>query len=184
MNQQLGRKRLMLEAKQMTIKPPDGVIAGLVSEDNPYQWETLLMGPDDTPFEGGCFRAILDFPRTYPMNPPTMRFTTPMWHPNIYKDGKVCISILHAPGHDPTGYDNPEEQWSPMQSTEKVILSVMSMLADPNDESPANVDAAKMWRTNREEYLDLVRKTVRQSLSLEPADDEDKLIPMLRASTV
>ena len=184
MNQRLGRKRLMLEAKQMTIKPPDGVIAGLVSEDNPYQWETLLMGPDDTPFEGGCFRAVLDFPRTYPMNPPTMRFTTPMWHPNIYKDGKVCISILHAPGHDPTGYDNPEEQWSPMQSTEKVILSVMSMLADPNDESPANVDAAKMWRTNREEYLELVRKTVRQSLSLEPADDADKVIPMLRASTV
>ena len=75
-----------------------------------------------------------------------MRFISKIFHPNIYPDGRVCISILHAPGDDPLGYERSSERWSPVQSVEKVLLSVMSMLAEPNCESPANVDAAKMWR--------------------------------------
>ena len=75
-----------------------------------------------------------------------MRFISKIFHPNIYPDGRVCISILHAPGDDPLGYETSSERWSPVQSVEKVLLSVMSMLAEPNCESPANVDAAKMWR--------------------------------------
>jgi|TARA_B110000091_G_C13566738_1_gene370844 ubiquitin-conjugating enzyme E2 G2 len=181
MNQSLGRKRLELEYKQITKQPPLGMIAGLIKEDDPYKWEALMMGPDDTPFEGGCFRAILEFPRSYPMNPPTVRFTTKMWHPNIYPDGKVCISILHSPGHDPTGYDKPEELWSPLQTTEKVILSIQSMLGEPNDESPANIDAAKMWRSNRTEYEEKVKTSVRQSLGLEQA--EPPVVPLLRRAT-
>ena len=60
----------------------------------------------------------------------------------MYRDGRVCISILHTPGDDPLGYESPNERWSPVQSVEKVLLSVVSMLSEPNDESPANVDAA------------------------------------------
>ena len=56
--------------------------------------------PEDTIFEGGYFKAILTFPQDFPQNPPEMKFITEMWHPNIYKDGKVCISILHSPGVD------------------------------------------------------------------------------------
>ena len=58
-------------------------------------------------------------------------------------------SILHPPGNDPLGYESSSERWSPVQSIEKILLSVMSMLAEPNTESPANVDAAKMWREDR-----------------------------------
>ncbi|CAB1346875.1 unnamed protein product, partial [Coregonus sp. 'balchen'] len=83
----------------------------------------------------------------YPLSPPKMRFTCDMFHPNIYPDGRVCISILHAPGDDPMGYESSAERWSPVQSVEKILLSVVSMLAEPNDESGANVDASKMWRT-------------------------------------
>jgi len=93
-----------------------------------------------------------------------MEFTCEMWHPNIYKNGKVCISILHAPGNDPNMYESSNERWSPVQSVEKILLSVVSMLAEPNDESPANVDAAKMYRNNREEFNKRVRKTVEKSL--------------------
>ena len=166
MSRRLGRKRLFLEYKELTQNPPEGVIAGPVSESDLYQWETLLLGPDDTPFEGGCFRATLSFPSNYPLNPPKMKFTSEMWHPNIYPDGNVCISILHAPGHDEFGYELQEERWSPIQSVEKILLSVLSMLADPNDESPANIDAAKMWRENHGNYVKRVRETVRKSLGL------------------
>lgn len=61
------------------------------------------------------------------------------------KNGDVCISILHEPGEDKWGYEKPEERWLPVHTVETILLSVISMLADPNDESPANVDAAVSW---------------------------------------
>lgn len=58
-----------------------------------------------------------------------MQFTCNIFHPNIYADGRVCISILHSPGDDPTGYETSAERWSPVQSVEKILISVISMLA-------------------------------------------------------
>lgn len=78
----------------------------------------------------------------------------------------VCISILHAPGDDPNHYEKASERWSPIQSVEKILISVMSMLAEPNDESPANVDAARMWRERRADYEKLVREKTRTVLGL------------------
>lgn len=124
------------------------------------------MGPDDTEYADGVFRALMSFPRDYPLSPPQMKFTTPMFHPNVYADGRVCISILHAPGEDPNQYESSSERWSPVQSVEKILLSVVSMLAEPNDESPANIEAAKVWRNDRPRFKALVDETVRKSLSL------------------
>lgn len=84
----------------------------------------------------------------------------------VYASGMVCISILHAPGDDPNHYEKASERWSPIQSVEKILISVMSMLAEPNDESPANVDAARMWRERRYEYEKIVRQNVRKGLGL------------------
>lgn len=84
----------------------------------------------------------------------------------VYPTGLVCISILHAPGEDPNHYEQASERWSPIQSVEKILISVMSMLAEPNDESPANVEAAKMWREKRGMFEERVRKSVREGLGL------------------
>lgn len=84
----------------------------------------------------------------------------------VYPNGTVCISILHPPGDDPNHYEHASERWSPIQSVEKILISVMSMLAEPNDESPANVEAAKMWRERRPEYEAKVRDEVRRGLGL------------------
>lgn len=78
----------------------------------------------------------------------------------------MCISILHSPGDDPLGYESSSERWSPVQSVEKILLSVVSMLAEPNDESPANVDASKMWRENRQEFNKIAQRIVRGTLGL------------------
>ena len=64
------------------------------------------------------------------------------------------------------GYEKREERWSPIQSVEKILLSVMSLLAEPNGESPANVEAAVMWRQRREAYEKVVKEAVRKSLGL------------------
>lgn len=73
---------------------------GLENDDDLFVWNVVFEGPENTLYEGGYFKAVLKFPDDYPNNPPTMTFKTKMWHPNIYEDGKVCISILHPPGED------------------------------------------------------------------------------------
>ncbi|XP_010158066.1 PREDICTED: ubiquitin-conjugating enzyme E2 G2 [Eurypyga helias] len=151
---------------ELTLNPPEGIVAGPMNEENFFEWEALIMGPEDTCFEYGVFPAILSFPLDYPLSPPKMRFTCEMFHPNIYPDGRVCISILHAPGDDPMGYESSAERWSPVQSVEKILLSVVSMLAEPNDESGANVDASKMWREDREQFNKIAKQIVQKSLGL------------------
>ena len=157
-------KRLMQEYKNLTKDPPEGTMAGPVSETNFLEWDCMIMGPTGTDYEGGCFHAILKFPTDYPMSPPKMIFKSEMWHPNIYPNGEVCISILHSPGEDPNQYEDVTERWSPVQSVQSVLLSVMSMLAEPNDESGANIEASKMWRTDRKAFSKKVQDTVLKSL--------------------
>ncbi|PVV05393.1 hypothetical protein BB560_000092 [Smittium megazygosporum] len=160
-------RRLMTEYRELSLNPPEGIIAGPISESNFFEWEALIMGPPDTPYEGGVFPAIIKFPSDYPLNPPTMKFTCPIFHPNVYTDGTVCISILHPPGEDPNMYESSAERWSPVQSVEKILLSVLSMIAEPNDESGANVDASKLYRENKEEYNRIVRRNIKKTLGLE-----------------
>eukprot|EP00494_Astrolonche_serrata_P003431 UN03437 len=90
------------------------------------------------------FPCSLTFPKDFPNRPPVMKFLTPgFWHPNVYKDGKVCISILHEAKEDALNpQERMDEKWRPIISVEAVLISVISMLADPNFSSPANVDAS------------------------------------------
>jgi ubiquitin-protein ligase len=91
-------RRLMTEHRELTISSPHGIQAGPASEDNYFVWDAVVIGPEDTPYEHGVFMATLAFPPDYPLAPPVMKFTTHIYHPNVYPDGTVCISILHAPG--------------------------------------------------------------------------------------
>lgn len=100
----------------------------------------------------------------------------------------MCISILHAPGEDQYGYEAACERWLPIHTVETIVLSVIAMLSDPNDASPANIDAAvraavavavqraaascadggiarlqKEWRENRELFKRKVQRCVRKT---------------------
>ncbi|KAK3250770.1 Ubiquitin-conjugating enzyme 13 [Cymbomonas tetramitiformis] len=154
---------LRKQLKEVTRCPVEGFSAGLADDSNVFEWNVSIMGPPDTQYEGGFFNALMTFPQDYPNNPPTVRFTSDIWHPNVYPDGRVCISILHAPGNDPNGYEKACERWSPIHTVETIMLSIISMLSSPNDESPANIDAAKEWREDKEEYRRKVARCVRKS---------------------
>lgn len=150
---------LKRQLQELTKKPVEGFSAGLVDDDNLFIWEVMVMGPTDSFYEGGFFKAHLMFPSEYPQKPPKMKFISEFWHPNVAKDGDVCISILHEPGEDKFGYERAEERWLPIHTVETILLSVISMINEPNDESPANVDAAKEWRN---EYNTSFKKSVRR----------------------
>jgi ubiquitin-conjugating enzyme E2 R len=105
----------------------------------------------------------MKFSKNYPYSPPEFRFLRPLYHPNIYPDGKLCISILHAPGEDEMSGELASERWSPAQRVESVLISILSLLDDAEVSSPANVDAGVMLRKDFESYKALVRKDVEQS---------------------
>jgi len=76
----------------------------------------------------------------------------------VYEDGKVCISILHPAGNDSTSGETADERWRPILGIEAILLSVISMMNDPNINSPANIDASVQYRDDRETYNSKVRK--------------------------
>jgi len=167
---------LSRQLKELSSKPPDGIDVWLKDddevEDDILQWECSIIGPIGTPYEGGIFIAELVFPVDFPNSPPSMRFKTKIWHPNVYKDGRVCISILHPPGTDEfNSQEKAEERWRPILSVEAVLISVVSMLSDANCNSPANIDAAVMLRKDPKKYKQMCAECVKRSL--DDSDDEE-----------
>ena len=94
---------LRKQLAELNKNPVEGFSAGLIDENDIFKWEVLIIGPSDTMYEGGFFKCHLIFPKEYPLMPPKLKVITDIWHPNIEKNGDVCISILHAPGDDRWG---------------------------------------------------------------------------------
>ena len=159
-----GQLLLMKQLKDLRKNPVEGFSAGLKDDANAFEWEIMIIGPPDTLYEGGFFNAIMKFPPDYPNKPPTLRITSEFWHPNVYTDGRVCVSILHPPGDDPNHYESASERWLPIHTVESILLSVISMLSSPNTDSPANIDAAKEFRDDPDTFRKKCQRCVRKSM--------------------
>ncbi|KAL1970956.1 hypothetical protein VTN77DRAFT_2790 [Rasamsonia byssochlamydoides] len=135
-----------------------------LNNDDIFNWNVALivLNPDSL-YYGGYFKATMTFPSNYPYSPPEFRFLRPLYHPNIYEDGKLCISILHEPGDDELSGELAAERWSPAQRVESVLISILSLLDDAEVSSPANVDASVMLRKDPETYKAIVRENVEAS---------------------
>ncbi|KRK02102.1 ubiquitin-conjugating enzyme E2 R2 isoform X2 [Drosophila yakuba] len=155
-------RALAMEYKSLQEEPVEGFRVKLINDDNLFEWEVAIFGPPDTLYQGGYFKAHMKFPHDYPYSPPSIRFLTKVWHPNVYENGDLCISILHPPVDDPQSGELPCERWNPTQNVRTILLSVISLLNEPNTFSPANVDASVMYRRWRDsqdnEYPNIIRK--------------------------
>ena len=151
-------KRLQNEFKQY-LKEPSTHYSLSPDNTNFLKWNIILLGPPETIFEGGSFRCQLEFTKDYPNKPPKFRFIDDLYHPNIYPDGRVCMSILHE-GIDVFGYEDISERWNPSHSVNSILMSLLLILTNPNFESPANIDASKLWRDNFNEYKKIIYKKI------------------------
>ena len=143
------KKRLCREVVKIMEDMKNDKLSG-ISIDNHEDimlWEATIFGPEDTPYQGGKFKLQIKFTTEYPVKPPSVKFISKMFHPNIYRDGKVCIDILQG-------------EWSPALNVRTILLSLRSMLMDPNPRSPANRDAAKLFTDNFEEFSRRVGMTI------------------------
>ncbi|OMJ83186.1 hypothetical protein SteCoe_15965 [Stentor coeruleus] len=149
-----ARRRLMRDLKKLQSDKVDGISAA-PSNDNIMLWNAVIFGPEDTPWEGGTFRLTVEFSEEFPNKAPAVKFLTRMFHPNsmqyaVYNDGTICLDIL-------------QNQWSPIYDVQAILTSIQSLLCDPNPNSPANSEAARIYNENTREYNRRVREVVEDS---------------------
>jgi ubiquitin-conjugating enzyme E2 D/E len=139
-------RRLTINYNDLLKNPPNFCYAEPKDpSQNMTNWTGYIDGPEDTPYAGGRFYLTIDFPSDYPFKPPTIYFTTPIYHPNISAKGEICLDILHS-------------QWSPALGIRDLLLSLCSLLTDPNSEHGLNKEALRLYRADVEKYHKVVRE--------------------------
>ena len=117
-------------------KDPPGNCECWSVDDDLFHWEATILGPEKTVYEGGIFQLNILFPANYPFKPPKIKFNTTIYHPNINSSGGICLDIL-------------KDNWSPALTISKVLLSICSLLNDPNPDDPLVPDIAEQYVKNR-----------------------------------
>ncbi|EFE41285.1 ubiquitin conjugating enzyme (UbcH), putative [Trichophyton verrucosum HKI 0517] len=111
--------RLQSELMQLMMSPSPGISAFPDGDGNLLSWTATIDGPDDTPYQKLTFKLSFSFPTNYPYAPPTVLFKTPIYHPNVDFSGRICLDIL-------------KEKWSAVYNVQSVLLSLQSLLGEPN----------------------------------------------------
>ncbi|XP_058706200.1 SUMO-conjugating enzyme UBC9 isoform X2 [Poecile atricapillus] len=120
-------------------KNPDGTM-------NLMNWECAIPGKKGTPWEGGLFKLRMLFKDDYPSSPPKCKFEPPLFHPNVYPSGTVCLSILEE-----------DKDWRPAITIKQILLGIQELLNEPNIQDPAQAEAYTIYCQNRVEYEKRVR---------------------------
>jgi ubiquitin-conjugating enzyme E2 C len=109
-----------------------------------FSWIGTIEGGNGTMYEGLSYKLSLRFPVDYPFKPPQVKFETMCFHPNVDQFGNICLDIL-------------QDKWSSAYDCRSILLSIQSLLGEPNTESPLNSYAATLWQ-NKEDYKKMVHK--------------------------
>lgn len=145
-----AEKRLIRDMQELLGENLPGIFASPIDDDL-FLWTTVITGPEYSPYEGGIFKGLIQFTSEYPYVPPTLTFTSNIFHPNISENGLVC-------------FDGYSKKWSPGFSLSSFLMAVKYLLAEPSTISPANEIAATTLDTNIDCYLEIVKDCVKLSL--------------------
>jgi ubiquitin-conjugating enzyme E2 D/E len=143
-------KRIIKEIKNLEKDVLPNMTAGPVSTLDYFKWEASIQGPPDSPYEGGIFNLSINFPTDYPFSPPKIIFLTQVYHPNVTtSSGAICLDILKS-------------NWSPALNIGKVLLSISSLLTDPNPDSPLEGGIATLYKSDRAKYNEACKDFTRK----------------------
>ncbi|KAL3693418.1 hypothetical protein R1sor_007069 [Riccia sorocarpa] len=130
-------RRLQSELMSLMTRGDPGISA-FPDGDNILTWVGTINGSKGTVYEGMSYKLMLKFPTDYPFKPPQVKFETACFHPNVDQYGNICLDIL-------------QDKWSSAYDVRTILLSIQSLLGEPNNESPMNSYAAALW-SNQEEF--------------------------------
>eukprot|EP00996_Jenningsia_fusiforme_P004773 NODE_5639_length_653_cov_97.708609_g5255_i0.p2 GENE.NODE_5639_length_653_cov_97.708609_g5255_i0~~NODE_5639_length_653_cov_97.708609_g5255_i0.p2 ORF type:complete len:166 (-),score=52.14 NODE_5639_length_653_cov_97.708609_g5255_i0:155-601(-) len=145
----MALKRITKEHRDLQKDPPVSCSAGPINDGDMFNWKATIMGPEDSAYAGGLFFLNIHFPTDYPFKPPKVQFATKIFHPNVNSNGGICLDIL-------------KDQWSPALTIAKVLLSICSLLTDPNPDDPLVPEIAQMYKKDRKKYEETARQWTRK----------------------
>lgn len=131
-------KRLRKELSDLRNDPPASCSAGPVGDDL-FHWQATILGPADSPYANGLFFLNMQFPPDYPHKPPKVTFQTKIYHPNINASGAICVDVL-------------KDNWSPVLTVPKLLLSISSLLTDPNFDDPLVAEISNQAQQDKEKF--------------------------------
>lgn len=127
--------RIKKELEDIKKNAPSNCSAG-PEDDDLFSWQATIVGPTESPYEGGLFYLKIHFTKDYPFKPPKVKFITKIYHCNISGSGSICLDIL-------------KDKWSPALTISKVLLSICSLMTDPNPSDPLVPEIATLLTTNK-----------------------------------
>ena len=119
--------------------PVPNISAQPTDPNNLFSWQGTLRGPPGSPYEGGLFYLDIAFPQNYPIKPPKVRFQTKVYHPNIDKNGAICLDTLY-------------ENWNPSHSASSVLLTIGLLMVNPEVDDPLCPEVASLYKANINAY--------------------------------
>ncbi|KAJ8925915.1 hypothetical protein NQ315_009767 [Exocentrus adspersus] len=141
--ERMQRQRLGQELLKMNKSPPEGICVSRNS-DRYDLLEANITGPAGTPYDGGVFNLQIIIPEKYPFLPPSIKFVTRVYHPNIDDHGRVCLDLIKMP---------PAGNWKPTLGLEGILIAVRMLLEFPNPDDPLMTHIAEEFKRNNENYV-------------------------------
>jgi len=147
-------RRLKQELVSLARDPPEGISAS-PSDESLMAWDAVICGPSGTPYEDGIFELSLVFTGEYPFKPPRVKFVSEVFHPNVAKDGRICLDIL-------------DDTWSPSMDIRSIMVSIQSLLVNPDihliPDHAANQEAESLYVRDKSAYASRIRDLVRKQI--------------------
>lgn len=144
--------RIKRELEILSMDPGPGVSAWPI-DDNMTNLEAQIQGPSDSPYAEGTYTLSVQIPDRYPFEPPRVRFLTPIYHPNIDNDGRICLDTLKM---------QPQGTWSPSVNINTVLLTIRMLMQTPNADDGLVPEITEEYKRDvglwRRKALDHTRK--------------------------
>lgn len=141
--------RIKIEMERFKKNPPSGIYCDFVDDSKIDQLEASILGPSDSPYSEGVFNIKIQIPERYPFEPPSMRFVTKIYHPNIDTQGRICLNALKMP---------PNGAWKPSLNIAQLLVALQNLLLEPNPDDPLMEEIAEIFKHNSKFFKQTAKK--------------------------
>eukprot|EP00970_Alexandrium_tamarense_P013561 scaffold3507_cov188-Alexandrium_tamarense.AAC.9 len=161
-----SKARLLRELSRLSNDPPPGIAAYTdPSTSDMTSLRAQITGPEGSPFEGGVFLLTVSITGRYPFEPPRCRFLTPLYHPNIDAGGRICLDTLKSP---------PAGSWSPAVSLPSLLLSIRSLMAEPNPDDGLVPEISDLYKRNPSGWENEARRRTSLEATVEKLEEVER----------